>query len=421
MRLCGMGAVVGAALVLACVASGVIAGEAAAQTADSKVLIYTGTVAHRHSEAINAGIGPLQAALAAAGIESDWEDCNGYGTAAGQCQNADANPRVFTAENLEQYDALFFFNAGGDDGRSGAAGPLWSTADREAIRGFVNAGGGIVANHLATDIGAGEVSWDWWDGMGDSAIGSTMPGHPPSPQTGNIRVSDHNHVATEGLPDEFPIADEFYMFNRSVRGTHHVLATLDENTPGFNPGALAMGQDHPVAWCRDYDGGRVFATSLGHFGNLYTPVGGEPSNLVKLLVGGVKWAAGQAGNANDCRGTVWNNFRRSTLASDLKGPVSLDVADDGRVYWTEIGAPGHESTGRVRMYDPATEETALVTTIQTRADALGASEDGVLGMSLDPDFAENNHVYVYYSPRGAGENWPNVGSGMALGYNLISR
>src|ERR671914_325271 len=200
MRLCGMGAVVGAALVLACVASGVIAGEAAAQTADSKVLIYTGTVAHRHSEAINAGIGPVQEALAAAGIESDWEDCNGYGTAAGQCQNADANPRVFTAENLEQYDALFFFNAGGDDGRSGAAGPLWSDTDRDAIRGFVNAGGGIVANHLATDIGAGEVSWDWWDGMGDSAIGSTMPGHPPSPQSGNIRVSDRNHVATERLP-----------------------------------------------------------------------------------------------------------------------------------------------------------------------------------------------------------------------------
>jgi plastocyanin len=217
------------------------------------------------------------------------------------------------------------------------------------------------------------------------------------------------------------IADEFYMFHRSVRGTHHVLATLDENTPGFDPGQHAMGQDHPVAWCRDYDGGRVFATSLGHYGNLYTPVGGQPSNLVKLLVGGVQWAAGLAGNENDCRGTIWNNFRRTTLATDLKGAVSLDVAPDGRVYWTEIGAPGHVSSGRVRMYDPDTGETALVATIETRADALGASEDGVLGMSLDPNFAENKYVYVYYSPRGEGENWPDTGAGMVLGHNVISR
>ena len=417
MRLCRMGAMVGAALVLACVVPGV----AAAQAADEKVLIYSGTVAHRHSEAIDAGIGPIRDALTAAGISSDWEDCNGYGTADGQCQNANENPRIFTAANLEQYDAVFFFNAGGDDGRSGAAGPLWSDSDRDAIRVFVNAGGGIVANHLATDIGAGEPSWDWWDGMGDSAIGSTMPGHPAAPQTGNIRVSDRHHVATEGLPEEFPIADEFYMFHRSVRGTHHVLATLDENTPGFEPGSLAMGQDHPVAWCRDYDGGRVFATSLGHYGNLYTPVAGQPSNLVRLLVGGVQWAAGQAGGENDCRGTIWNNFRRTTLASDLKGAVSLDVAPDGRVYWTEIGAPGHASSGRVRMYDPDTGETTLVATIETRADALGASEDGVLGMSLDPNFAETKSIYVYYSPRGEGENWPDAGAGMVLGHNVISR
>jgi glucose/arabinose dehydrogenase/plastocyanin len=406
---------------LACAVSGLLAGEAAAQTANSKVLIYTGTVAHRHSEAINNGIGPMRQALTDAGFASDWEDCNGYGTAVGQCQHPDKNPRVFTAANLEQYDAVFFFNAGGNDGRSGAAGPLWSTSDRNAIRGYVNQGGGIVANHLATDIGAGEVSWDWWDGMGDSAIGSTMPGHPAAPQSADIRVSDRHHVATKGLPEEFSIADEFYMFHRSVRGTHHVLATLDENTPGFDPGQYAMGQDHPVAWCRDYDGGRVFATSLGHYGNLYTPVGGEPSNLVKLLRGGVEWAAGVAGGEGDCRGTIWNSFRRTTLAADLKGAVSLDVAADGRVYWTEIGAPGHTSTGRVRMYDPETGATDLVTTIETRADALGASEDGVLGMSLDPNFAENNFIYVYYSPRGAGENWPNAGAGMVLGYNLVSR
>ncbi|HWM11991.1 MAG TPA: PQQ-dependent sugar dehydrogenase, partial [Solirubrobacteraceae bacterium] len=102
-------------------------------------------------------------------------------------------------------------------------------------------------------------------------------------------------------------------------------------------------------------------------------------------------------------------------------PIGLDIASDGRVYWTEIGAAGHESSGRVRMYDPETDSTSLVHTILTRADALGASEDGVLGMTLDPDFDDNHHLYVYYSPRGEGENWPNSGTGMVLGHNVISR
>lgn len=401
---------------------GLLAGGAAsAQAADAHILIYSGTVAHRHSEAITNGIGPIQAALTAAGVTHDWEDCDGAGTGTNQCQNANKNPRIFSAANLAQYDAVFFFNAGGHTGGSGATGPLWTDPQRDAIRTFVNNGGGIAANHLATDIGAGAVSWGWWDGMGNSAIGSTMPGHPAAPQTGNIQVTDRHHPSTSDLPEEWPISDEFYMFNRSVRGTHHVLMSLDENTPGFNPGGLAMGQDHPVSWCRRYDGGRVYANALGHYGSLYQPSGGQPSNLVKSLVGGVLWVAGVAGEEGDCGGTVWENFRRTTLATDLNGPIGIDIAEDGKVYWTEIGAPGHESSGRLRMYDPDTNSTNLVATILTRADALGASEDGVLGMTLDPNFTSNRHVYIYYSPRGASEGWPNTGASMTLGYNLVSR
>jgi hypothetical protein len=83
-------------LALACAVSGAAAAEASA----AKVLIYTGTVAHRHSEAINTGITPMRDALTAAGIESVWEDCNGYGTAVGQCQHPEKNPRIFTEANL---------------------------------------------------------------------------------------------------------------------------------------------------------------------------------------------------------------------------------------------------------------------------------------------------------------------------------
>ena len=125
------------------------ASPAAAQGPDAHVLIYSGTVAHRHADTIAQGIGPIQDALDAANISHDWEDCDGAGTGAGQCQNPDANPRIFTPANLAQYDAIFLFNAGGN-----TPAPLWNQAQRDAIQGFVNDGGGIAANHLATDMGA---------------------------------------------------------------------------------------------------------------------------------------------------------------------------------------------------------------------------------------------------------------------------
>ena len=101
------------------------------------------------------------------------------------------------------------------------------------------------------------------------------------------------------------MGDEHYNFRRNVRGTHHVLATLDERT--YTPGGNAMGQDHPVTWCKLYDGdnindntgtrknysdGRTWVTSMGHFGQSYTENRGN-NNLIKQIVGGVRWVAGE--------------------------------------------------------------------------------------------------------------------------------
>src|SRR5690606_22791600 len=93
---------------------------AQAQGEGKKVLIYTGTTGFRHSDAINNGRPVLQGALEDIGFEVDWEDCNGFGTGSGQCQNTDKNPRIFTGDNLSQYDALVFFNV--SDYWSGAGG-----------------------------------------------------------------------------------------------------------------------------------------------------------------------------------------------------------------------------------------------------------------------------------------------------------
>ena len=252
------------------------------------------------------------------------------------------------------------------------------------IEDFARAGGGVAAMHASVTMGAGAVTWPWWDAPGDSAIGALMPGHSATDANNiaTVQVSDRNHPSTKDLPDSYRFGDEHYTFSSNVRGTHHVLMTLDEETYNVGTGITRMGADHPIAWCRMYEGSRIWSSSLGHFSAAYLENGGD-NNLLKHLVGGVRWAADAAGKDSDCGGTVWTNFSRTVLADDLRGAIGLDIARDGKVYWTEIGDQALQSSGRLRMYDPQTRATSTLLTLQTRADH-ESSNDGVLGMALDP-------------------------------------
>ena len=51
--------------------------------------------------------------------------------------------------------------------------------------------------------------------------------------------------------------------------------------------AATNGDNHPMAWYHDYDGGRAFYTELGHTKESYT----EP-NYLKHILGGIQYAIG---------------------------------------------------------------------------------------------------------------------------------
>src|SRR3954471_5773249 len=438
----------GSALLCAATAAMALPSVASAQGQGKRVMIYTGTTGFRHSDGINGGRPVIQSKLEALGYTVDWEDCNLLGTATTNCNHPDKNPRIFTDENLARYDAVVMLNMSWKFAGGNLPGPLLQDPQKNAIIKYVQNGGGIAAIHNATDAGAAQSVWDWWDGGANSVVGTTMPGHAATNATGNaatVQVSDPNHLSTKDLPDTWTFMDEHYNFLRNVRGDHHVLATFDERT--YTPGVNAKGQDHPITWCKLYDGanlddgtptrrtyrdGRTWITGMGHFGVRYTENGGD-TNLVKMIVGGVRWVAGE-GKKTDCSGTVWSSFHRTVLVADANQPIGIDVAKDGKVYWSEMGQAGavanqYNSQGFIMMHDqkgPAGNKTT-VGTILTRADH-GNSEDGVLGMSLQPGFdladPSKRNLFVYYSPRpGPNDNWPIVATPAAqtVGYNQISR
>jgi type 1 glutamine amidotransferase len=61
---------------------------------------------------------------------------------------------------------------------------------------------------------------------------------------------------------------------------------------GRHPG---HGSFHPVAWCQYYDGGKVWATTLGHDAKAFAKDSGTPgaAQFQTLIVGGIKSVMGQ--------------------------------------------------------------------------------------------------------------------------------
>lgn len=97
----------------------------------------------------------------------------------------------------------------------------------------------------------------------------------------------------------------------------------------------------------------------------------------------------QAGEVFTTRDGV--RFRVETVLTGLEIPWSLNFAPDGRLFVTE-------RPGRVRIVGTGgSSELAL-----SLDGVFTQGEAGLLGLALDPEFAQNRFVYIYYSASVAG-------------------
>ena len=85
------------------------------------------------------------------------------------------------------------------------------------------------------------------------------------------------------------------------------------------------------------------------------------------------------------------------LITGLQIPWAVDLAPDGRLFITE-------RLGRVRIasFDGSTATLQPEPWATVDARISPNTERGLLGIALDPDFAKNGFVYLYYSYRGPG-------------------
>jgi len=223
--------------------------ETEVQPVVNRILVFSKTAGFRHSS-IEPGIAAIRSLGAANGFEVDaTED-------AGQ----------FTLANLNRYKAIVFLSTTGD---------VLNEAQQNAFMSYIRGGGGYVGVHAAADT---EYGWSWYGDL----MGAYFARHP-APAPARIRVEHRNHPSTSALPDPWNRTDEWYDFQRNPRGRVTVLLTLDESS--YSGGQ--MGNDHPIAWYHEFDGGRAWYTGGGHTDESFS----EPQFLQHLL-GGIRYAAG---------------------------------------------------------------------------------------------------------------------------------
>ena len=331
-----------------------VAAPVAAQAPQPRVLVFSKTAGFRHSS-IGVGI----AAIRKLGQE------NGFSV------DATEDAAAFTSKNLARYRTVVFLNTTGD---------VLDAAQQDDFERYIQAGGGYVGVHSATDT---EYDWPWYGRL----AGAWFNGHPGNPNVrkGTYRTIDKSHVSTQGMPDRFEREDEFYNF-KSIDPSIHVLVEIDEKSYGDG----TNGEHHPMSWYHDFDGGRAWYTNMGHTEASYS----EPLFLDHLR-GGLRYAMGTGAIDYGRARPEENRFTKVVLATPLNEPVELAVLPDERVVFIE-------RHGFVNLYKPSTGKATRIATIpvSTKYADSSEAEDGLLGLAADPNFATNHWLYMYYSPAG---------------------
>lgn len=288
----------------------------------------------------------------------------------------------FNAANLKRFNAVVFLNTTGD---------ILNDGQQAEFERYIQAGGGYFGIHAATDC---EYAWPWYGRL----AGAFFLDHPNpnNVQKGKFYVVQKDHWATKGMPDTFERTDEFYSF-KTIDPSINVLVKIDEKS--YQGGK--NGDNHPMSWYHDFDGGRSFYTAMGHTDETFS----EPLFLnhvwagLHYVMGGDNPAPLDYSKARPEE----NRFSKVILKEKLNEPMELSVLNDGRILFIE-------RHGAVRIYNTKTKLLKTIATIpvstkyKDKEGAISEAEDGLLGLNKDPNFAVNHWIYLYYSDPNKSQN-----------------
>jgi len=314
----------------------------------ARVLVFSKTKGWRH-DSIPAGIAALEKMASEQGFTLV----------------ATEDAELFNDAQLSSFNAIVFLNTTLD---------VLDDEQQVAMERFIQAGGGFVGIHAAADT-EWEGDWFWYRKL----VGAVFKNHPNDPsnvQKARVNLVEKKEPVIEGLQESFELADEWYNF-RDVSPFNKVLLSVDEKT--YKGGE--HGENHPIAWYHDFDGGRAFYTGLGHSIETYSD-----QNFLRLLLGGLKYAVGGKPKLDYGKSAPEaNRFLKKTLVDHLNEPVQLSFFANGDALIAERG-------GSVKLVEYKTGAMREVGKIEV--DPHGAIEFGLLGFAIDPNIEKNHNIYA---------------------------
>ena len=216
------------------------------------VLVFTKTAGYRHSSIDDGALAILK-----------------LGKANNFKVDTTGNSSSFTKDKLNDYEVVVFLNTTGN---------VLNAEEQLVFENYIQAGGGFLGIHAAADC---EYDWKWYGNL----VGAYFNGHPAI-QKADVNITDRKNAITKHLPKNWKREDELYNY-KSINPNIEVLATLDEST--YKGGT--NGDNHPIIWYHNYNGGRSFYIGLGHTKETY-----EDSNFLRILLGGIDWASNKGIN-----------------------------------------------------------------------------------------------------------------------------
>lgn len=196
--------------------------------------------------------------------------------------------RIFRKDRLKKFSVIIL---------NSPTGRVLDADQQKALQAFVEAGGGLIAQHAAGDSSLAD-HWLWWE----QQLGTKFVSHPADPQfqDADVVTLAQGHPVMDELGDRFNQNDEWYTFTRVPEGEVVLLAGLDESTYSpvnkvYGVEDLRMGPepaDHPIVWARCPGQGRMVYSALGHKADSYD----NPKHR-RLLTNALAWVDADQGQA----------------------------------------------------------------------------------------------------------------------------
>ena len=255
----------------------------AAVQSKRRILLYSATAGFRHGSIVTG-----KAALARMGVSSGAYEAI-----------VSDDPANFEPEMLRRFDAVLLLSPTRDffmphsKQRDQFSTEEWAALKARHNRltdnliDYLEAGGGLVGIHAATDACYGHAEYG-------EAMGGYFNGHPwGANQEVTIVVEDPDHALNKpvfGAMEDFRIREEIYQFKTEPysRERLRILLNLDPARSEKPKGELRReDNDYPVSWVQKVGKGRVFYSSIGHNHAIYwNPL------ILKHYLAGIQFACG---------------------------------------------------------------------------------------------------------------------------------